>query len=498
MSYNLSHTGEEIDSANNIILNTQVTWYVDLDAEVNGDGSQASPYNTLASIVQTRSMCVLLKGGSSGTQDWSVIVDGSPFCFLVISSYGPGKAIFTGEMDLTGVQYADISNIIFTGDDAATNAHALSLDVANNIKIHGCVFTGDDGEYGIFARANVAGEDIYNIEIYNNEFYGLDTATTVNGAVHFRLLNVTSRVHDIYIHDNIFHDLSGWGINFNGAEAVTVGNEPYGVKIVRNIFHNNTWGAFKMVSGIDTYVAYNIATNNGTDVDGNATNCFQLHRQLKSVTGTIVEYNQIYGTVDDSATIGDGSAVICDWQSWTPTADHNSDGVIVRFNTFVDNYNGVGVWGAENTEVYGNIILGGTLGIRMGNSTSTGNIFRNNTLINNTTGMETNSSAATFTYHNNTISGSTTGLDVITAPTTPTHNAWYDNTTDYEVGGTPTALPGTDNVTTDPLLTSEGELQTSSPLLEAGTGTDYEGMVSLFGMPFTDIANIGAYPGKGK
>ena len=291
------------------------------------------------------------------------------------------------------------------------------------------------------------------------------------------------KVFNFTIKNNTIHDLYGGGIVIVAPSEgnITAGSYyPYGFDVNGNTIYNiASNGAVSFDTGMfstptQSYVRNNIITNIGLVSVANVDALQLEYTQNMYVTNNYI--NGIYTSLPD----GDGIEI--DW-AWAD-ATKLSNGDIVCGNTVTGantgvTSSGIRVFAGTNTTVCNNLTYGNYIGISNPNSNTTGNVFYNNTMVNNSYGAGVDglsgSGVATTWIDNIFAYNSVYGFKIsnnFMAPT-ETYNDWYSNGTNiYNVSGaTSVAISATD-LTSNPnfvnVASKNYSLNDGSPMIGSG------------------------------
>lgn len=251
------------------------------------------------------------------------------------------------------------------------------------------------------------------------------------------------RFYNFTISQNAFYNVRGPGIQVVGSSMAVVDanvSYPYGFDIDSNYFLNTGAAIISTNSGMGSAPTQsrfrrNYARNVGTLSTPNVNAV-----QGQFLQSTIIEYNDIANVY---TSVPDGDILEIDW-AWVDTADnHNSQNVIIRYNTLSGANSGVvssciQVYAGVNTTVYGNTCTDASAGISNTRGHSTGNVYYNNTIYGTTTACAnlddgaTGSPSPATTWYNNIMSTcGTNGIRIANGSTAPTetNNVYWGNAT---------------------------------------------------------------------
>jgi len=399
--------------------------------------------------------------------------------------------------------YINIDGITFKNATTRMLAIRAQITSITGFEITNCTFNGNAGGIGIQLYCE-EDRDVSNITISNCTFQNLD-----NDGIRFYFGTAagTGIIHTVTIKDCTFASITNAGAACHGidilfsnlANALAADRFPYGLIIRNNIFNEINASAIRFYSKATSanFIANNIISYAGYG-DAYAINAIQLH----SCKGLIVEHNDVSYTACSGP--GDGQGIILDWANSDIT--YMTEGAIVRYNNCHHNTDasstgagGISAFRAKDCQIYYNTCHNNVHGIKMNSDAGgacTGNVFYNNTIINNTNDgvlLETNSPITTWT--NNIIANNGgEGVDDNSAnDPTFTYNCLYNNT-----GGNYSGFTlGAGCIETDPQILSVARnnfrIGPASSCRNAGTDVsltrDFEGKH----VPFSTAQDIGAF-----
>ncbi|MFJ8045725.1 ricin-type beta-trefoil lectin domain protein [Kitasatospora sp. NPDC096147] len=208
---------------------TGTDWYLDCSAGSNGSGSQASPFNALATVNAKTfgpGDRLLLKKGSVCNGQLAPKGSGTAAAPITLSSYGTGNAplvaggglVNAAAVQLTNQSYWIVENLEVT-NDAATEARRSGINVY-----------GTDGQvhHGITIRNN----NVHDVKGWSNRstnldsFYlshGIGVDTPVRGSLIKGLAVVDNYVHEVRaVGIGLYGDQSNWNNNEERHENVLI------------------------------------------------------------------------------------------------------------------------------------------------------------------------------------------------------------------------------------------------------------------------------------
>jgi len=495
------------------------TFYVDQDGYGDADGST---YAKRASVAYH----------NAGTGNFANLDDDTVYlCDQIDSQVSPPDSGTSGHVvtyrgdyaghaaDLRGLPYGIYLNSddYITIDSIAFNkldlndSDSLRIVDCDYITVKDCTFenigliTGTGSrEHGIALITTESGGGTTNITIQDNEISG-----GYDSCIYLRNHDVGSSPDDshdtITIDGNELHECRGNAINFrwsNGTEDhgkpwsilhFIGGRYPRNMVYTDNYIHDtNVCGIVDVSGGGTNIIRGNYLYNIGSG--GTAAEVIPNALQLSRSRNMIIEHNVI-DTVTACDGCGDGHCIILDYavrNSFRQIPNNYCDGVVIRHNYLTNartsgnhNCSGVNLYFAKNCKIYGNVMDANFYGIAgkgtnydLTDNLNSGNVFYNNTIVNNTKGAaKLYDSFPASTWTNNsfvsnsgqvfllTYGGSGMGL---AEDQDETYNHYHDNTS-FSDEDTADAT----DITGDPLFTAAGSddysLTSSSPLKNAGT-----------------------------
>lgn len=418
---------------------------------------------------------------------------GNPIIYQAISGETPIFDMGGLETDCITVQ--NKSYLTFDGltlkDPTARSIYISVLNsTISNFIIQNCTFTGSNDGRGIFIGTS-SNYNISDITIQDCSFSTMDDSAI---SLYLGGIGNTGNIYDVTLNDCTFSNLlsdiksvRGFDVTFEDlADALTSNRLPYGLTIQNCTFDTINASPIRIYckDTSSNLIANNILIRSG--YGGNyGGNAIQTH----GCKGLIIEYNDIsYG--ESSPLPGDGNAIIIDYANSDP--NYICDGVIVRYNRCHHNTPqgesrgaGISFYRAKNCTAYYNICADNLVGILMDSGAGgecTGNVFYNNTLINNSgDGIAIESNSPTQTWTNNIIANNGgEGVDDNSGnDPTFTYNCLHNNT-----GGNYSGFTlGTDCIELDPkfnnIVTGDYLLQSNSPCKDSGDKSIWSGTASI-------------------
>jgi hypothetical protein len=405
---------------------------------------------------------------------------------------------FTNTYDSQGVLQ---THIYLTG--SARDTHDIS--VTNN------TFNGPGWAFRI-RQGNADTYNVYNITFSNNIVGNSTTWFPVWGAVQAQgptpplnqylvgggfliestISSGTATIHDIIASNNLISNTYNHGIQITSSSySYFNGYGPYNLTITGNTINNT--GVYPIAISCRNYGSGSLVANNIIDGGGVLKVINSNGIQLLGAAGLVVE-NNIVSRQYTATPTGDAAGIILD--HGLDGTDDVSDGVIVRYNYIFDCNNantvdtpaaGIDVYRGSNSQIYGNVIIGAGIGVKVTAPFSNANKIYNNTIINCITGYyeynyPSGNATTGQTLKNNIIANNSSygillafisGAGTIIAPTED-HNLFYANTSgnyiDNRTGSnSPVALNATD-ITANPsfISASNYHLLPYSPAANAG------------------------------
>jgi hypothetical protein len=487
------------------------TYYIDPDAITSGDGAEITPFNSWDDVTWAADNSYLQKRGT--TFDGPVAPDtgGGASTPIYIGAYGTGaKPILNCPVDADWAfrveynkRYITIENFKFTGGQPGTYG-VVSVGNGRDFTIKNCDFRDITSNHALYIKSY----DEFthgNIEVDSCTFYDMPAVSGVS-SYQFGYPTDNIWVHDCTF-DNVHKAIRSWVSQDNAGDG---SGRPVGLIIEDNLITNSATAAVGLIAGlkIDTsnisYIRRNRILNTGTPTQPNV-NCLQLHW----VDGCIIENNFI-DTVETSLPDGDGIIIDFNWSD--PTYDSNYN--IVRYN-YVTGCNagtssaGVCNYRGSNNQIYYNILVGNSVGIRNSSTYSANNLFYNNVLVGNLYGARLDGSegdaSPETTFINNIIANNTsTGIRIVWSATEPTesYNCFYGNGEYdiYDVSGAAEVTIDATSITNNPLLKFDYSLYEGSSCYQTGVRVTTLHNLNTFkgdynGDPVApyDLINIGAF-----
>lgn len=281
--------------------------------------------------------------------------------------------------------------------------------------------------------------------------------------------------YNISVINNDFSDMGSMGVRTYSPHDVQLdGHIPYGITIMGNSFTDlgNFAIGLKATDTAPNIISENIVIRAGNGV--NQTNALQL-----SAKGLIVEKNLIIDT--KGGPNGDGHSIIVDW-SVEGRIETMSEDVTVRYN-YVSGANtaneqaGIHVYYGKNSRIYGNVSVNNTIGYKLTNDVSTGNVFYNNVAYSNTrSGALIGSTAPVSVWKNNIFYGVNNGdIGMLIYGESPieSNNLFYNFSEEFKDYSAAAVSIDPSDLITDSLfqdvLINDFSLKSDSPAVNAGT-----------------------------
>lgn len=377
------------------------------DYYIRTDGTAVQGSTTGCDSASTAMSLATFEGGSFLADDvFYFCNDGSyididpPRATITLDGQPSGQTTRT-VIDADGADYGVSSNRStvtwqnFEFKNAAiANFHFFT---ATGLTVSNCYFHTDNGSDG------------YGIRLYNNNATSVNTITITgctfqnldqDGIIIYHGASTAADFHTITITKNDFIDLVDstnrpTGINTFYSDMTDLATRrPYDITVTYNKFLNISGDAMNIYAGpgggsAENLIAYNHVRRMGV---GNLVRCNAI--QTHYLANTTIEHNYVKDVFTSGP--GDGCGIIVDWadSDGDGTGEHtyDSQGVIVRYNEVTGCKNttggaqpsGILAYGADDTEVYGNIVYGNYTGIGHTQTGTTGTIIQDNLSFKNT------------------------------------------------------------------------------------------------------------------
>jgi acyl-CoA thioesterase-1 len=349
--YNRVLTAQEVSDLYDEVPTTTVpppttstyNWYFSNSTgnDVTGNGTQASPWRSLAKLNAmlntvvngTESASIYLRRGDTWilTSNSNINIDKSN---ITIDAYGvtTAKPIIDGNgryPNTTGI------SVISVGEESPvgiSNVHVNNIRIQNT---HDTVSTNQGGGGIIFAGTAVGGHFSGPGSVRNCEFYDLGwSAINIYGVPNSGGSSNAIKIENNYIHGTGWYpeNASAAGTNTKGPQAINGNHRSYGHECRYNVIdlsHNEGIGATAF-----SIVEYNVVSN--TD---NPSIYFESKHTDETITSNI-RYNLVWG--DSSGEHGGGEIRVYD-----ETASGDNTGITVN--------------------IYGNIVVGAFRGVSIKN-----------------------------------------------------------------------------------------------------------------------------------
>ena len=272
-----------------------------------------------------------------------------------------------------------------------------------------------------------------------------------------------------------FANNTEYGLYHSTLDDTTAGHQPYGIASINDTSHSNGFAGLKFV---------NLRSNLPNEVSGatvyqNSANKGDGGISINAVDTMTVKLNTIYDNYTNTTT--DGCGIILDWAHASFPSGPNSTNITVRHNIVYD-HAGTGTtsstggaaihfWAVTNSTAYGNICYKNKNGITGGHSSSTGNSWLNNTVVDSVEAnyvLDATSTTPEFTIKNNIGSGGKYGiLKGTAAAPIETNNCMFNASIADFSGITKDAT----SITTDPKFrdaaNDDFSLLSTSPCIDA-------------------------------
>jgi hypothetical protein len=246
--------------------------------------------------------------------------------------------------------------------------------------------------------------------------------------------------------------------------------------------------------------------------------------QVEDYTGFVVSYNTISEWKDDGIDLFSASNTIVEhnavgpFTSTTSTEDGNgikcgsagsNGGNIIRYNYIHDlngaspaNNYGITINGANNIQVYGNLVVNAEYGILVSINTFGHKIANNTFRSARYRGASIQDNVTSTTFQNNICEGVSSSDFFVNAGDSITggYNLFINDPCNLHNASYYANTSNTDLCATDPLFISStnSQLQSTSPCRDAGNNSVWSGMASITdyqGRPITDASGIIVTPG---
>ncbi len=511
----------------NVDFGTGTTYYVDncvtIGSDSNNGTSPTTPWLT-TNMATTASGPVYFRSGctwtmSSAAPEW--VISG-PF---TIGSYGSGaNPIINGYagsilLDMNSQSNVTIENLTLNATSANTINIITTYGSTNGIYVLNSTITmtGTSRNYAISITPNHSASfpSIQNIYIEGNNI-----SNSADSAIYFNGSDSDS-IKGITISGNTIHDTAANGVYFFTPISLTSATLSVdAVNIANNTFTNIARSAISINSGVksvsaQSYIQGNICNNLGSASQPNVNGL-----QLDFMQGVIVQNNYVNG-VNTSAPDGDGIELDTAGSGST-LSTFASTRCIVRYNvatganSFGGRTAGINAVAIKNSQIYDNIVYGNQIGFSFDTSIPTGNVFYNNTIVNNGYGvLETDATLGdgyppASIWINNIYANNSAGGFIVANSNLgsmipiESYNLWWNNgpynLATYNIGSFVAVNLGTGDIIANPEFvnadglydsTADFNIFAGSPAISAGVNV---GLTQDFaGNPVPSTPDIGAY-----
>jgi parallel beta-helix repeat protein len=244
---------------------------------------------------------------------------------------------------------------------------------------------------------------------------------------------------------------------------------------------------------------------------------------VEDYTGFVVSYNTISEWKDDGIDLFNASNTVVEhntvgpFTSTTSTEDGNgikcghagSTGNIIRYNYIYDlngaspaNNYGIAINGANNIQVYGNLVVNAEYGILVSTNTSGHQIINNTFRSARYRGASIQDNVTSTITQNNIFEGGSSSDFFVNAGDSITggYNLFINDTCNMHNASYYTNTNNTDLCATDPFFVSSTNslLQSTSPCRDTGNNSVWSGIASITdyqGRPITDVSGTIVAPG---
>jgi len=509
------------------------SYYVDCSASSNGNGTSASPWNSVTAVNSTTFAAgdsVLFKAGTTCTGQLTPGGSGASGSNISMSSYGSGAKPIIDAAGATGAvihllnqQYWDIGGLELI-DNASSPAYRSGVLAENS-------------SGGVLNHIRVHDMYIHNIAGYGGGWY----STNAGVGVQTDHTTPVSTWNDVVVENNTFDHVDRIAV------AVTPNADGQGTGLTTNtVIRNNTM----TYDGADDIL---VVKNDGALIDGNKAgyggakstcppsgqycNGASAGIWMSGSSNTVVQNNEVYCHVNGA----DGTGFDVDWGNHNTTFQYNyshqnlggfllvmppftianeptstvpSDGTVVRYNISENDGSNSGC-PTSGTQTHGGGVLHFVGGVpNQSGSSSAIPLFYNNTF-SVRDGLSTpilysragTSISGALSFQNNAIFNYGSGNYFTTTGTsTYSNNLFYGNHPSREPADAA-------KVTSDPEFRNAGNANTSSsytgknayqvhpssPVIRAGAVIASNGGYDAYGnaVSATAAPNIGAYNGTG-
>lgn len=379
-----------------------------------------------------------------------------------------------------------------------SNNFGINFETSNNIEINDCECYSNSIGMG----ANNGGGEIHSIKLANNKNYlNANEGIRLNGGVNgYYLYDVLCEFNEVYENET--------GIRIYASATGALNSK---IIVDNNTIRDNTHTATTFGTADNRVgnnsISHNLIYGNGAAPEGENANGLWVG----NMSDTIIEHNKCYN--NNTGNI-DGMGIFLDYQHDIGSYDctvrynecygHTSNFSCVPFSGGDPQANSAGIGiccGAHDNNIYFNLSYGNTVGIYVGGENSTANKIHHNTIWGNRIGIHDRCKTLPGTdYKNNIVFGNTLTGDgeTFTRDLYREDSGLVEITEDYncfpETPSFSNHVIGENSITQDPLLYSNGSLQTDSPCLLTGleiAGINFVGREGFFGTIY-QTPNIGA------